>query len=333
MQAMGSANQSMGSATHSSRQFTPPQPVPEEEPAVGDNRGVIDIPNYPRENPLFDEDQPQQAVQEEAVVAQPVFHDNPAFDGKSSGQASLGSPMIPNRSPTQAPGTYESSAPVSERQAQPHSGFEDSIEHSEPQTSLDVIDIPPVFDPSNISAERGRSDIPRQLTTPGQHPSQTLASGPPAIAPQSVNTAADREAAFGSAPGQTQLDSESLDSPREEQVTTAPVAAEPQLYDNSTFEQEGQRGEQPYSDSSMLSGQREHPSEAVTAANAAVEEEVMNRRQPEAETETVSNAAEDGRAPVQQPFEQQPPEVSEDTVTDEPGAAEYSTTPLGESRW
>ena len=302
MQAMGSANQGMGSATHNSRQFTPPQPVPEEEPSMGDNRGVTDIPNYPRENPLFDEDQPQQAVQEEAAVAQPVFHDNPAYDGKSSGQASLGSPMIPNRSSTQAPGAYESSPQRSERQAQPHSGFEDPVEHSGPHTSLDVIDIPPVFDPSNTAA-----------------------------APQFVNTAADQEAGFGSAPGQTQLDFESLDSPREEGATTAPVTAEPQVYDNSTFEQEGQRGEQPYSDSSVLSGQGEHSSAAVTAANAAVEEEVMNMRQPQAETETVSNAAEDGRAPEQQPLEQQPPQVSE-TVIDEPLAGETSTPPLGESQ-
>ena len=310
-QGMGSAPQGLGfvpqgldSATPSSRQFTPPQPVPEEEPSVGGNMGVHDIPNYPRENPLFDEGQPQQAVQEEAAVAQPVFHDNPAYDGKSSGQASLGSPMIPNRSLTQAPGTYESSPQVPERQAQPHSGSEGPVEHSGPRTSLDVIDIPPEFDPNNISTEHGGSDMPRQLTTPGQDFSETLASGPPAIAPQSVNTAADQEAAYGLASGQPELHSESQGIPRNEGVTAGAVTAEPWVY-NGTFEQEGQRGEQPYGDSSMLSGQREHPSEAVTAANAAVEEEVMNRRQPQAETETISNAAEDGRPPVQQPFQQQ----------------------------
>ena len=295
-QGMGAAPQGLRSATPGSRQFTPPQPVPEEEPSMGANRGVTDIPNYPRENPLFDEQQPQQAVQEETAVAQPVFHDNPAYDGKSSGQASLGSPMIPNRSSTQAPGT----SPQVPRQA--HSGSEEPIEHSGPRSSLDVIDIPPEFDPSSVPVEHGGSGMPGQLTTPGQHPSETLASGPPAIAPQSVNTAADQEAAYGSASGQPQLHSE---SPRGEGVTTGAVTAEPQMYDNGTFEQEGQRGEQPYGDSSMLSGQREHPNEAVTAANAAVEQEVMNRRQPQAETETVSNAAEDGRAPVQQPFEQQ----------------------------
>lgn len=294
MQAVGSAPQGLGSATHSSRQFTPPQPVPEEETQMGANRGVTDIPNYPRENPLFDEDQPQQADQEEAAVAQPVFHDNPAFDDKSGGHTSLGSKMIPSRGSTQAPTIHDSSPQVSEYQTQPHS------DGGGPRISLDVIDIPPAFDPNNSSAEQGGSDMPRQVTPPGQQPSQALASGPPAITPQSVSTAADQEAAYGLGSDQPQSESESRDIPRKERVRS-----EPQVYDNSTFEQEGQRAEEPYGDSSMMSGQREHPSEAVTAANAAVEEEVMNRRQPQAETETMSNAAEDGRASVQQPFEQQ----------------------------
>ena len=305
MQAVGSAPQGLASAAHSSRQFTPPQSVPEEEPSMAGDRGANDIPNYPRENPLFDEDQPQQAVQEEAVVAQPVFHDNPAYDGKSSGQASVGSPMIPHTGSTQAPATYESSPQVSERQAQPHSGFQIPVEHTEPRTSLDVIDIPPVFDPQNSSAEHGGSDMPSQVTTPGQQPSQALASGPPATTAQSVSTVADQGVASGMASDQSQLDSESRDIAREEGIPAAPVSSEPQVYDNLTFEQEGQRGQQPSGDSRIMSGQREHPSEAVTAANAAVEKEVMNRRQPEAETETMSNVAEDGRAPVQQPLEQQ----------------------------
>ena len=294
----------MGAATQGSKQHMPPQPVPEEGPMMGGNSGVADIPNYPRENPLFDEDQPQpqQGVAEEPAVQQPVFHDNPAYDEKKTrGQAALGSPMIPNRSSTHTPsqqGTYEASPQVSERQAQP-------------RTSLDIIDIPPEFDPSSISGQQGQSGMPRQLTAPGQHPSQTLASGPPAVTPQSVNTAAGGEAAPGVVSSQPEAYSESRDVPHEERGTAAPVTAQPQVYENSTFEQEGQRREQPYGEAGMLSGQREHPSEAVTAANAAVEEEVMNRRQPQVETETVSNAAEDGRAPVQQPFEQQQHAVPE----------------------
>lgn len=271
---------------------------------MGGNQGVADIPNYPRENPLFDEDQPQpqQGVAEESAVQQPVFHDNPAYDEKkSSGQTALGSPMIPNRSSTHTPsqqGTYESPPQVSERQA-------------EPRASLDVIDIPPEFDPNSISGQQGQSGLPNELTAHGQHHSETLASGPPAVTPQSVNTAAGGEAVPGVVSSQPEAYSESRGVPHEERVTAAPVTAEPQVYDNSTFEQEGQRREQPYGEVSMLSGQREHPSEAVTAANAAVEEEVMNRRQPQVESETVSNAAEDGRAPVQQPFEQQQGAVPE----------------------
>lgn len=299
MPAMGSATQGVGFATQGSNPHLPPQPVPEEGPLVGGNQG--DIPNYPRENPLFDEDQPQQTVVEEPAVQQPVLHDNPAFDEKTSGQAALGSPMIPNRSSTHTPSqqdTYESSPRVSERQA-------------EPRTSLDVIDIPPEFDPNSIKGQQGQSGMPQELSAHGQHPSETLASGPPAVAPQSVNTAVGQEAAYGAAAGQRETHSESRDVPHEEGVIAAPVTAEPQVYDNSTFEQEGQRHEQPYGDPSMLSGQREHPSEAVTAANAVVEEEVMNRRQPHMETETVSNVAEDGRAPVQQPLEQQQHAVRE----------------------
>lgn len=287
--AMGSATQGVGSATQGSKHHIPPQPVPEEGPLMGGNQGVADIPNYPRENPLFDEDQPQQAMVEEPAVQQPVFHDNPAYDEKTNGQASLGSPMIPNRGATQVPpqqGTYESSPQVSERQA-------------EPRTSLDVIDIPPEFDPSSMSALQGQSGMPQQLTAHDQQLSETLAPSPPAVTPQSVTTAAGQEAAHG------EMYSELRDVPHEERVIAAPVTAEPQVYDNSTFEQERQPRELPYGDASMLSGEREHPSEAVTAANAAVEEEVMNRRQPQVETETVSNAAEDGRVPVQQPFEQQ----------------------------
>ena len=292
--------QGMGSAPQSSSQYTPPQPVPEEEPSMGGNRGVADIPNYPRENPLFDEDQPQQAAAKEAeqeAVAQPVFHDNPAFDEKTSGQASFGSPMISNRSSTQAPtqqSTYESSPQVSERTAEPHSGFEDPVQHNERMTTS--LDIPPVFDPNNI-----------QPTNQGQQYSETIASGPPAIAPQSVNPPAEQEVGYGMASGQPELQrqlSEPREIPYEERVSTAPATNDRQVFDNGMFEQQG--GEEACGNqSSMLAGQREHPSEAVTAANAAVEEEVMYRRQPEVESETVSNAAQDGRAPVQVPFEQQ----------------------------
>lgn len=274
---------------------------------MGSNTGVADIPNYPRENPLFDEDQPQHGgakEEEPEPVAQPVFHDNPAFDEKTSRQPAVGSPMIPSRgspqgTPQQGGGvTYESTFQVPEHLGELRSGMEeeDPVQHNERRTTS--LDIPPMFDPSNVQAypsdrPQGGPSMPGQLTNQGH------------MVPQFVNTAAEQEAVFAAKPAQPELHrqlSEPRDIPHEERV----APNEPQVFDNSTFEQQGQRQEEPYGEGYMQ-GQREQPSEAVTAANAAVEEEVMNSRSPQAEAEMMSNAAEDGRGPLQQSFEQQGP--------------------------
>lgn len=308
MQGMGSGPQGFGSATPTSSQYHPPQSEFQEGSAVGANMGGADIPNYPRENPLFDEDQPQQAVNKEAEpepIAQPVFHDNAAFDEKASGQAALGSPMIPNRSPTQTPpqqgGAYEPAPQGAEGQVGGHpSTEEDPVQNYARRTSS--LDIPPMFDPSSQTYSSGPPHeepyMPGQFTNQGQTPAEM---------PQSVNTAAEREVAYADAPEQPQLHrqlSEPRDVPHE--GFTPAVTNEPQVFDNSTFEQQGR--EEPYGEGYMQEQvAMKQPSEAVTAANAAVEQEVMSNRPAQVETETVSNAAEDGRGPAQQPFEEQAP--------------------------
>ncbi|KAL3153612.1 hypothetical protein ABBQ32_013217 [Trebouxia sp. C0010 RCD-2024] len=309
MQGMSPGPQGFGSATPSSSQYRPPQAEFQGGPAPGANMGVADIPNYPRENPLFDEDQPQQAVTKEAEpepVAQPVFHSNPAFDEKASGQAALGSPMIPNRSPTQSPpqhgGAYEPRTQGAELQAGGHpSTEEDPVQNYARRTTS--LDIPPMFDPSSQTYPSSRPH--EEPYMPGQFTNQGQAS---AVMPQSVNTAAEQEPAYADAPEQPELHRQ-LSEPRDvphEQGSTPAVANKPQVFDNSTFEQQGQRHKEPYGEGYMK-GQvaREQPSEAVTAANAAIEEEVMSNRPAQVEAETVSNAAEDGRGPMQQPLKDQ----------------------------
>ena len=310
-QDAGIANQGFGSATQGASQYTPPlsaQPLLEEEAPLSGNKGVSDIPNYPRENPLFDEEQAQQEVSQEAEAepaAKPVFHDNPAFDEKAANTSSLGSPMIPNRGSFQRQGqqgSYESSP-----QVESHSGFEEPVQYSDRRTPS--IDIPPEFDPNNPqqytpSQTEGGFESARQVTNQGLQPSETLASGPPATVPQSVTTAAQHEPSFEQERGQPELHrqlSEPHGIPHEETQTVGHVTTEPQLYDNGAFEQQETRHSQPYGESDIHS-QREHPSEAVTAVNAAVEEEVMIRSEPQAETE--SNAADDGQVRGQQSFEQ-----------------------------
>ena len=275
---------------------------------MGGNRGVSDIPNYPRENPLFDEEQAQQEVSKEAEAepaAEPVFHDNPAFDGKAANKSTLGSPMIPNRGASQSQGqqgSYESSP-----QVESHSGAEDPVQYSEIRTPS--IDIPPEFDPNNPqdyvpSRPEGGFESARQVTNQGFQPSETHASGPPAVEPQSLNTAAQEQSSFGQEIRQPELHrqlSEPREIPHEETQTAGHVATEPQLFNNGAFEQQETRHGQPYGESDIHT-QREHPSQAVTAANAAVDEEVLMRSEPQAETE--SNAADDGQVHGQQSFEQ-----------------------------
>ena len=92
----------------------------EQEQPVSANRGVADIPNYPRENPLFVEDQPQQQEVEPEAAPEPVFHDNPEFDQSGTTHSStlgrgLDQPHLSQQRQNEA---YES-APVTETQAAP----------------------------------------------------------------------------------------------------------------------------------------------------------------------------------------------------------------------
>ena len=86
----------------------------------------------------------------------------------------------------------------------------------------------------------------------------------------------------------------------QEEITAGHVTNEPQLYDNSTFEQQETRhAGQSYGQTDIHS-QRQNPDEAVTAANAAVEQEVLKQSDPQAEVDSVSNAAEDGHVHEEQ---------------------------------
>ena len=157
---MGSTTQGSSFANQGSSQHTAPvsaEPVLEKEPPLEGpplegNRGVSDIPNYPRENPLFDEEHGQQDVNQEAeaeAAPEPVFHDNPAFDQSAAGRSTLGNPLIPNRSSAQNSAqqeSYESPSQLSENQVESHSGFEDAHPYVQRASSFDI---PPEFDPNN----------------------------------------------------------------------------------------------------------------------------------------------------------------------------------------
>ncbi|KAL0024099.1 hypothetical protein WJX79_006862 [Trebouxia sp. C0005] len=132
VQGVGSAAQgsapSGAAVTHEAEYNAPAHTVPghEQEAPLSGSGGVTDIPNYPRENPLFDEEQQQQQQQQETEPeAAPKFYENPEFDSSGrSAQQTLASPMIPNRSSPQQQQTYDSPA-YTEQQNQPQTAHID----------------------------------------------------------------------------------------------------------------------------------------------------------------------------------------------------------------
>ena len=332
-QSAGSAVQGFGG--HSSQQGPMHAgPIMEEEPPLQGNTGVADIPNYPRENPLFDEESQQQEVTKKAEP-EPVFHDNPAFDEASIGKPALGSPMIPTRGLNQASsqqGSFESSPQVaqphgeSERESESRFGGAQSAQHATHSTSY--LDIPPEFDPNNPqdytpSHPQSFSPPQEQLPQQQQHPSESFASGSGGAQPQFLEPEV-QERSYGQPELHRQL-SEPREIPHEENIPAAAFTSQPQVFDNSTFEEQQQQQQQPqqlqqqqfqqqeqgYGQQHREDGMhrqmeedRQHPSEAVTAANAAVEQEVLIGSEPQAEVETGSNAAEVGHVHEQRAFEQ-----------------------------
>ena len=154
-QGLGSAAQGSapsGAAVTREAEYNAPAhsgPVHEQEAPLSGSRGFTDIPNYPRENPLFDEEQQQQQAQQEEVEpeAAPKFYENPEFDSSGrSVQQSLGSPMIPNRSSPPQQQTYDSPA-YTEQQNQPQTAHTDGqgLAHSTAGHTSSV-EIPPEFD-------------------------------------------------------------------------------------------------------------------------------------------------------------------------------------------
>ena len=96
------------------------QPTLEQKQPVSANRGAADIPNYPRENPLFDEDQPQQQEIEPEAAPEPVFHDNPEFDQSgTTHQSSFGRALDQPHNPHQRQNEAYESTPVTDTQAAP----------------------------------------------------------------------------------------------------------------------------------------------------------------------------------------------------------------------
>lgn len=160
-------------------------PVHEQEAPLSGSRGFADIPNYPRENPLFDKEQQQQQQQQQEEVepeAAPKFYENPEFDSSGrSAQQSLGSPMIPNRSSPQQQQTYDSPA-YTEQQNLPqtaHTGSQGPAHSAAGHTSS--LGIPPEFDQEQhrYGQPYESSDMHRAL------------SGPRPVASEAVTAAND----------------------------------------------------------------------------------------------------------------------------------------------
>ena len=122
----------------------------QQEPPLSGNRGVTDIPNYPRENPLFDEEQQQQQQQQQEVEpeAEPTFYENPEFDSAArTGEQRLGSPMIPSRGSAQQQQTYDSPAYTQEQNIP--AAAQDAVRLNAETTSS--LDIPPQLDEGQYS--------------------------------------------------------------------------------------------------------------------------------------------------------------------------------------
>ena len=208
VQGMGSAAQGSapsGAAVTREAEYNAPAhtvPVHEQEAPLSGSRGVTDIPNYPRENPLFDEEQQQQqqAQQEEAEPeAAPKFYENPEFNSSGrSAQQSLGSPMIPNRSSPQQQQTYDSPA-YAEQQIQPQTAHTDSQGPTYSTAGhTSSVEIPPEFDQElhRYGQPYESSDMHRALSGPRPVASEAVtaannAAGQEVLANSAVEPEAD----------------------------------------------------------------------------------------------------------------------------------------------
>ncbi len=210
VQGLGSAAQGSapsGAAVNREAEYNAPAhtgSVHEQEAPLSGSRGVTDIPNYPRENPLFDEEQQQQqqAQQEEAEPeAAPKFYENPEFDSSGrSAQQSLGSPMIPNRSSPQQQQqqTYDSPA-YTEQQNQPQTAHTDSQGPAHSTAGLtSSVEIPPEFDQElhRYGQPYESSDMHRALSGPRPAASEAVtaandAAGQEVLANSAVEPEAD----------------------------------------------------------------------------------------------------------------------------------------------
>lgn len=168
----------------------------QQEPPLSGNRGVADIPNYPRENPLFDEEQQQQQEQQQEVEpeAEPTFYENPEFDSAArTGQQSLGSPMIPSRASTQQQQTYDSPAYTQEQNI-PAAAQDPVRLNAEDPSSLDI---PPQLDEGQYSYGQPyeSSDMHRALSETRPVPSAAVTAANHAVEQEVlVNSAAQPEA-------------------------------------------------------------------------------------------------------------------------------------------
>ncbi len=202
VQGMGSAAQGSapsGAAVTRGSEYSAPAHTGlayEQEAPLSGSRVVTDIPNYPRENPLFDEEQQQQqqAQQEEPEPeAAPKFYENPEFDSSGrSAQQSLGSPMIPNRSSPQQQQTYESPA-YTEQQNQPQTTHSDSQGPTHSIAGLtSSVEIPPEFDQDHRYGQPYESsDMHKALSGPRPVASEAVTAANHAAGQEVLANSAD----------------------------------------------------------------------------------------------------------------------------------------------